>query len=160
MRVITCPDSVDNTVSPGSRVFVGGGISNCPNWQADIIQMLGVVDDGLILVNPRREQFDTSDASATEAQIEWEYQHLHQASAVVFWFPKETLCPITLYELGSAGARGAKIFVGCHPEYARRVDVVKQLALARPGVVVRDTLEQVATDVAEWYSPSKQWRFG
>ena len=160
MRVVTCPDSIDNMEPPGIPVFVGGGISNCPTWQVDIIRMLGVVDDGLILVNPRREHFDVLDAAATEVQIEWEYYHIHQASAMLFWFPKETLCPITLYELGSASAMGGKIFVGCHPEYARRVDVVKQLSLVRPSIVVRDTLEQVAQDVAEWYSPSKEWRFG
>lgn len=152
MRVVTCPDTLKGTPSD-TVVFVGGGISNCPPWQVDIINMLEPVDDGLIMVNPRREHFDVLDESATIAQIDWEYKHLHRSDAILFWFPCETLCPITLYELGSASARGCTIFVGCHPNYARRVDVVKQLSLARPHVVVRDTIEQVAMDVAEWYSP-------
>jgi len=40
-------------------------------------------------------------------------------------FPCETLCPITLYELGTwsilSQQTGAKLFVGCHPEYKRKV---------------------------------------
>ena len=44
---------------------------------------------------------------------------------MVLGFPAETLCPITLYELGTWTQRGlhsdTKIFVGCDPNYKRIV---------------------------------------
>ncbi len=47
-----------------------------------------------MLLNPRREQFDMKDKSASAAQIRWEHRHLHAATAIVFWFCAETLCPV------------------------------------------------------------------
>ncbi len=49
----------------------------------------------------------------------WEHDHLRRAKAIMFWFPSETLCPITLYELGAwtilARQTGTKLFVGADP---------------------------------------------
>jgi len=78
-----------------------------------------------VIFNPRRASFDVSDPSQTEVQIMWEFRYLRKANAILFWFPKETLCPITLYELGqwsvlSQQTRTA-LFVGTHPEYQRKV---------------------------------------
>lgn len=120
MKLITCPTSYTRETLSDIIVFLGGGISNCPNWQLDMIDKLTSADDSLVLVNPRRESFDINDETASDFQIKWEFKHLHASDAILFWFPCETLCPITLYELGAAAHRGNPIFVGCHPSYARR----------------------------------------
>ena len=152
MKTITCPDSMGIPSSwKNCMIFLGGGITNCPDWQQDMISLLSSNDDGLVLFNPRRSQFDVSDASQSDFQIQWEYEHLHQSDAIIFWFPKETLCPITLYELGAAATRGDRLFVGCHPDYQRKFDVIKQLSLVRPDIVVRTSIEEIATDVTNWY---------
>ena len=88
-------------------------------------------------------------------QIEWEHEALRASDTILFWFPKETLCPITLFELGVwSSKRGVPIIVGTHPEYARRLDVVTQLRLARPDVVVHnnldDVLNQYRADTIAW----------
>src|SRR5207302_501959 len=83
-------------------------------------------------------------------QIAWEYHHLRQADAVLFWFPCETLCPITLYELGAMSMTAKPLFVGAHPVYPRRHDVEIQLRLARPEVAVVYDLAQLARLVRRW----------
>jgi hypothetical protein len=48
----------------------------------------------------RGEKTALDDPTATPAQIAWEYHHLKQAEAIMFWFCKETIQPIVLFELG------------------------------------------------------------
>src|SRR5690348_6793011 len=86
----------------------------------------------------------------------WEYDHLRRASAVLFWFPPETLCPIALYELGCwthlSADRGVPLFIGCHKDYARKDDVRIQTELARPDLNVRFDFDEMLADVAAWYN--------
>jgi hypothetical protein len=127
---------------------MGGGITGCPDWQADAVDYLKDVAD-LALVNPRRASFDVTNANMTVEQIAWEHHHLTNADAIMFWFPCETLCPITLFELGVYAAKGYNIFVGCHPDYARKVDVIEQLKNLRPDVKVHQHLHNMLDDVHE-----------
>src|SRR5690348_10230732 len=80
-------------------IFLAGGITDCPDWQSEVVEQL--VKTNLMIFNPRRDYFDVEDSRMTFEQIRWEFAHLRLAKGVVFWFPKETLCPITLFELGS-----------------------------------------------------------
>jgi len=112
-------------------LFLAGGITNCPDWQWRVKALLGIENVNIVLFNPRRENFPIDDPSAAETQIRWEFEHLRQASMILFWFPSETLCPIVLYELGTWSMTDKKIFVGIHPEYKRRQDVEIQTRLVR-----------------------------
>jgi hypothetical protein len=122
MHVIEAPNAHPHL----TNIFLGGGISDCPDWQTDVISLLRDVPG--ILLNPRRSGNFTE--SMADEQITWEYHALRTADTVFFWFPMETMCPITLLELG----------VFTHPDYARRFDVIKQLELARPEVNIQDNL--------------------
>jgi hypothetical protein len=121
---------------PGDRpmLFLAGGISGCPAWQDEMIQLLAHLPSEWVLINPRRENFPIDDRGFAAAQIEWEHRALRAASAILFWFPRETLCPIALYELGAWSMTVRPLFVGAHAEYARRTDVEIQTRLARPDV--------------------------
>jgi len=148
-----CP-SVYVPVAGDKSIFLGGGISGCQNWQEAAKDVLTKQSPHLILLNPRREKFDVSDKTLAEKQIRWEFDHLRLAKAVLFWFPPETLCPITLYELGTwsvlSQTTGAHLFVGCHKDYQRKQDVEIQTKLIRPDVQVHSTLEDLLDDVATW----------
>jgi hypothetical protein len=146
MILINCPDyfSWIRHKHP-KRVFLAGGITNCPDWQQDVIKSQG--NEDIVLMNPRRVNFDVSDPTQEEFQIEWEHCHLIFSNIILFWFPEETLCPITLFELGKVAAQGKAMVVGCHPGYKRRRDVIHQLGHLRPGIVVRDSLEAVIADL-------------
>lgn len=148
MNVVECPAEFTPSLKTVS-IFLGGGITNCPVWQDDMIERLIDVDH-LTLVNPRRASFDVTDPTATPFQIDWEYRHLHKVDAIMFWFPCETLCPITLFELAAAATRGDRIFVGCHPDYARRIDIQHQLSLLRPDVQVWTSLDGVELEIRRW----------
>jgi hypothetical protein len=160
-KLITCPEHLSVTdmieayyeESLDNTLFLAGGISGCPNWQDDMISLLDGVD--VVLFNPRREDFDTSDASATVKQIKWEHEYLEAANMILFWFPCETMCPITLYELGKWTRSDKKIFVGVHPEYQRRIDVIEQTSLERPDVVVVDSIESLAVQVITYLAGAK-----
>jgi len=132
MRVIRCPEVVE-LKSWEKPVFLAGGISNCPDWQASAIRYAKKVatheHSRLVLINPRRKNFDINDPTMARKQIEWEYSALTKTPTVIFWFPKETLCPITLFELGKMSAKNKMLIVGCHKEYARKFDVQVQLEL-------------------------------
>ncbi len=64
-------------------LFLGGGISNCPDWQTEMESKLTGLP--LVLFNPRRDAFDMSDPSVSVQQIEWEHRHLRKSSMILFW---------------------------------------------------------------------------
>lgn len=152
MQVIQCP--VEYNVPKLRSLFLAGGITNCLPWQDDFINIMKALPSipvGFTLINPRRVDFDSADPRQTADQIFWEHSHLQHADAISFWFPKESLCPISLFELGSAIKNPYKpIFVGCHPEYARRFDVEHQLSIVRPEVNVVDSLKLLAQEVHKY----------
>ncbi len=129
-------------------LFLAGGISNCPNWQQDLINLLR--DEDIVILNPKRANFATDDPNATNKQITWEYNHLRKADAISFWFPKETLCPVALYELGTWSMTEKPIFVGMHPEYPRRQDVEIQIELVRPSLKILYSLESLSVEIENW----------
>lgn len=145
MKHVRCP-AVHSTDE--LSIFLGGGISGCPDWHAELVRLLA--ETCLVLVNPRRQDFPIDDPTASRAQIEWEHEHLRKADAILFWFPCETLCPITLYELGAWSMTSKPLFVGVHPSYARRIDVEIQTRLARPDIEVVGSVEVLAAQVSEW----------
>lgn len=147
MQVIEAP----NDYPQHADIFLGGGITNCPDWQAEVIGRLSHLDG--VILNPRRTGEFTEDIAVE--QITWEYSALRSVDTVFFWFPEETLCPITLLELGVFTQRPlTRIIVGTHPNYARKLDVITQLKLARPEVTVQQSLEGLALEY-EWSLLSK-----
>jgi hypothetical protein len=150
MIYVEAPNTIQ--VPDGSvAVFLAGGITNCPDFQKEIADKLSRSPDSLILFNPRRKNFPIHDSSAAEAQIKWEFNMLRMASVISFWFPKETLCPIVLYELGAHSMTKKPLVIGAHPQYARLQDVVIQTSLVRPGLPVLDNLDDVIEGIKYWY---------
>ncbi len=142
MKYIQCPTEADpHNLEP--TLFLAGGISNCPDWQSELTAKLERTN--WTILNPRRNDFDAGDSRLAESQIEWEYRHLRLASAIAFWFPPQTLCPITLFELGAWSMTDKPIFVGVDPNYQRLLDVKIQTKLARPEVVILESLTDLAS---------------
>ena len=144
MKYIECPTDY-LCAGRDIAVFLAGGISNCPDWQQEIVARLS--DSQLTLVNPRRKIFTEEYA---EEQIKWEHCHLTRCDAVLFWFTCETICPIALYELGAWNFRPKKLFVGCHPNYQRKLDVEVQTRLERPNTVIAYSIQDLVQQVLDW----------
>lgn len=148
---IEAPEEYHGT---GPSVFLAGGISGTHDWQSEAARLLA--DLPLTILNPRRMNYPWHEPSAAEAQITWEFRHLHRAAVVLFWLPPETLCPIALYELGGrAMVTGQPLFVGVHPDYKRRIDVEIQLKLARPEVHIVTDIPALAGQVRDWFQTQR-----
>lgn len=152
MDYIEAPHTYDEVFRP--ILFMGGGITGCPDWQAGVKEHFHNKPLGT-LINPRRENFEIEDNELSKEQIAWEYRWLRRADAIMFWFPKEGLCQITLFELGAHLERNTQLFIGCHDDYKRVVDVTVQVALRRPDIDVYTTLEDVLDKYTHW---AKWWR--
>lgn len=115
------------------KLFLAGSITDCPDWQKEVIEQLKDIEQ-LTIYNPRRSNFPINDPKAAEEQITWEYEHLKTAHIISFWFDKGSLGPITLYELGRWANSSLKkrVIIGIDPEYKRKQDVEIQTRLSKP----------------------------
>jgi hypothetical protein len=140
------------TVSKGIKLFIAGGIRNCPQWQnllidklqneEEIKEEIGDSDIKIIIFNPR-----CNDIPEEEAQVKWEYNKLKQSDIISFWFSEGSVNPITLFEYGSH--LYSEIIVGCHNEYERKSNVIIQTGLARPDLKVNENFEDFYKEIVE-----------
>ena len=131
------------------KLFLAGGITNCPPWQDELIELIKGADI-LTVYNPRRKNFPIHDPKAAEEQITWEYNHMGDADMISFWFSKGSLNPIVLLELGKyALATKKKVFIGIDIGYERTQDIVIQTKLARPDVRIVYSLVDLAAQILQ-----------
>lgn len=130
MRVVEAPNKAKTEV----RIFLAGSIEMgaAVDWQDKVINGLINVDD-LLLLNPRRSDWDSSWEQTIEnkqfyEQVTWELGMLHNADIIVIYFDPNTMSPISLLELGLYAASG-KLIVCCPPGFWRKgnVDIVCEM---------------------------------
>ena len=143
MEYIESPDYYSKTEE--MAVFLAGGITDCPDWQSEMVTLLK--DIHVVLLNPRRKDFPIDDPNASKEQIRWEFEHLRKADVIIFWFPKESICPIALYELGAWCMTYKPIFIGVDTSYQRRVDIEEQTSLVRPEIQIVYSLNELAQQI-------------
>lgn len=144
-QIITAP-SLEIPKNP--TVFLGGGITNCDNWQSKVCDYF-MESENITLFNPRRETFDITDRTATAQQIHWEFSMLERCDIFSMYFcESESVQPICLYELGRNVVRmqnrfpttwKRRVIVSIEEGYKRTQDVLYQMSYAMPGVYV-DTM--------------------
>lgn len=145
MKIVQAPEMAE---IDGPTLFLAGGITGCPDWQDVLIKMLGNLP--ITIFNPRRSNWNPAEMEAFR-QITWEHHYLRAVDAVSFWFPKETLCPITLFEYGKILTHPNKaMFVAVHPDYQRKVDISCQTLLERPDLEIGTNLNHLALKIQEW----------
>lgn len=142
-------ESPKNHIRTSSRkaVFLAGGITDCPDWQSELTGLMKDLD--ITILNPRRKNFPIQNPQASREQIRWEFEHLRKADIVIFWFPKESICPIALYELGAWCMTDKPICLGVAPEYERKLDIEEQTALVRPEIEIVCSLKELAEQIAD-----------
>ena len=147
MILITSPDCYIEPAEPrNTTLFLAGGISGTLDWQAEVVDALK--NTSITIFNPRRVgPFDLTNEKESDQQITWEYNHLNIADYILFWFPKETLCPIALFELGDFWRKSC--IIGTDPQYNRRYDIVKQMSLRNPHYCIFDSLGAVINNTIQ-----------
>lgn len=103
VEIVQAPN---DTKLKGISIFLAGGISNCPNWQAKISNKLEynqtLIDlskkhsKNIIVYNPR-----CATIPEETPQIIWEFDKIKKSDIISFWFSSGSLNPITLFEYGS-----------------------------------------------------------
>jgi len=138
MELFTAPEKIETKLL---TVFLAGGITNCPNWQQEIIKLLEGND--IAVLNPRRENFPIHDPKASEEQITWEFHALNNSDIFSMWFTSGVSDqPICMYELGRhlALKKPEKIVIGVEEGYKRKQDVYIQTKLVHPQLEISDNL--------------------
>ena len=140
-QIITAP-SIEN--AKFISVFLAGGITNCENWQKEIIKELEFED--ITIFNPRQKNFDINDKSASVKQITWEFERLEQMDIFSMYFCNSSSDqPICMYELGRNIIRMQnrfpnnwqdRIIISIESGYKRSQDVIVQTALCAPCLFV------------------------
>ena len=151
MKIITAPEIIER-MEGEKYLFLAGGITNCPNWQEDVIKYLEPLrGDRLIVLNPRREYtFPVHDSSEVYRQIEWEFDALEKADIFSMYFCSgESDQPICMYELGRNIVRMQmkypsdwqhRIIISVEKGYSRKADVLIQTELATDNKVKVNTV--------------------
>lgn len=144
MNYVECP----NRDYPSHRLglFLAGGIVSCPPWQNDVIK--GLKNFDINVFNPRRKNFPIHDPSASFEQIKWEFDMLRAADMISFWFSKETLGPIVLFELGAHLMTNKPIVIGIDPKYERKQDIEIQTKLIRSDIPIVYSIEDLINSIS------------
>jgi len=157
MQYIEAPNEIYGSgIKYNTNLFLAGGITNCPDWQAEFVEKFGANEfsSQFNVYNPRRKNFPIEDPNASDEQISWEYNKLAKADIIVFWFSRGSLNPIVLYELGRWGnSQDTLMYIGMDPEYTRKQDVVIQTILSRgPEFPFYDSIDQIIDQIfTEYY---------
>lgn len=154
MKVIVAP----KIYQPGENeisVFLAGGITNCSNWQNEIIMGIDKAeyDSSIVIFNPRRENFPIHIPSAADEQIEWEFYQLNKMDIFSMYFcESDSDQPICMYELGRYISEMQKrfpidwkdrIIISVEDGYKRKNDVLVQSRLACGKIFINTGQPQV-----------------
>jgi len=125
-------------------LFLAGSIEmgKAVNWQDKVVGLLKKRDN-LIILNPRRDNWDSSwkqdiKNKQFREQVEWELNAQEDADYILMYFDPNTKSPISLLELGLF-AKSCKIIVVCPDGFWKKgnVDVVCKFY----HISVRKTIE-------------------
>lgn len=147
MNLITSPEKLilENSYS----VFLAGSIEGdtAQKWQDIVIEKLA--DTSVTLLNPRRDEWDTSwkqdiNNPKFNEQVSWELEALEEADLVIMYFDKSTKSPISLLELGLF-AQSGKLVVCCPEGFWRKGNV--DIVCERYGVTQVNSLKELIEEV-------------
>jgi len=115
-------------------IFLGGSIEmgKAEDWQSRLANDLSEYSDKIMLINPRRDDWDSSwvqdptKGTKFHEQVDWELKgQLRHSDICVYYFSPETKSPITLMELGMMGTIDPyNVIVCCPKEFYRYGNVV------------------------------------
>lgn len=111
------------------KIFLAGTIDmgNSFDWQSYIVEELCKIEKDVIIMNPRRSDWDSTWKQGFEEpqfyqQVNWELNALDQADIIIMNFLPDSKSPITLLELGLY-AETKKLLVVCPKSFYRSGNV-------------------------------------
>lgn len=131
------------------KVFLAGSIEmgKADKWQDKVANSLESYGDELALLNPRRDDWDSSwkqekTNPVFRQQVLWELEALENCDMIAMYFDPKTKSPITLLELGQFAN---KIELVCPDNFWRKGNV--ELFAERYGIKTHNSLEELVTAI-------------
>lgn len=160
MKVIYPP--IPNNDWSAYFVFLAGSIEmgKASDWQQWLIDSLSDLPDDLILMNPRRKDWNSSweqtkDNVNFNNQVNWELDHIISGNLAAFYFDPATKAPITLMELGyTAGIGDNELVVCCPKGYWRRGNI--EVFCEKQDIVLLDTLDGLSKYIRRKFNEEMQ----
>jgi hypothetical protein len=131
MKTIKPPNPITDRILGHPTIFLAGSIEmgKAEDWQSQM-QQLFIKKNKVTLLNPRREEWDSSWNQDIEnpqfyQQVNWELNALEKSDLIFMYFAPGTQSPISLLELGLFAHTG-KMVVCCPKGFWRKgnVDIV------------------------------------
>ena len=128
------PENIDTLMHYGWDkyiIFLGGSIEMgvAEEWQKKVVAAFKEYSDNVVLLNPRRNDWDSSwkqikSNKKFREQVEWELTGLEIADAIFMYFDPATKSPISLLEFGLHN--DSRLHVVCPTGFYRKgnVDIV------------------------------------
>jgi hypothetical protein len=147
MKVIKPPFPLVKTGINVTSIFLAGSIEmgSSEDWQTVIEDRLKSVSDDFVIINPRRDSWDSSWTQSFSnpqfyQQVNWELNGLEKADIIVMYFSPETKSPISLLELGLYADSG-KMIVCCPNGFWRKGNV--EIVCEKYGIPLFDNFEDL-----------------
>lgn len=157
MKVIIAPEYYVPTKEEVT-VFLAGGITNCEDWQKEVIDYLKSLPeektDKLVIFNPRRDKWPkSSDTEEIRRQINWEADYIRSSYIFSMYFTdtEKSDQPICFYELGKY-AHSYNDIISYKEGFKRALDVEFQMSINGRSCVHKNvTPEEHAKLIFEAY---------
>jgi hypothetical protein len=151
MKVLKPVQSLKNLPSNIIKMFLGGSIDmgNSKDWQKEIETELK--DENVILLNPRRDDWDSSWKQEIEndqfrEQVEWELEAQEKSDIILMNFLPTSQAPISLLETGLA-AKESKLIVCCPKGYWRKGNI--DIVCKKYGIILLESQEDLVKAAKE-----------
>jgi hypothetical protein len=134
-------------------LFLGGSIEmwTAEKWQERLVEDLKDYGDALLILNPRRDDWDSSwkqdptKGTAFHEQVTWELDAQDNSNIIVYYFDTKSKSPITLLELGLYSNQN--VYVCCPKEFYRYGNV--KVVCNRWGLPIVETYDELLKLVRE-----------
>jgi len=154
MNMIKSPN--EYTTRNKFSIFLAGSIEMgmAVDWQQSIADALYDID-GVQLLNPRRDDWDSSWAQTIEnpqfaEQVRWELTALEKSDLIIYYFAPGTQSPISLLELGLYANHTKNIWVCCPEGFWRKGNI--EIVCQRYMIPFFDDFDHMVDDL-RYYLP-------
>lgn len=145
-NVYKAPEKWENIYNK-TTIFLAGAIDmgKAKDWQTEVTEKILEDNDDVIILNPRRDDWDSSWEQTIEndkfrEQVEWELDAMEAADLIIMVFTKDSKAPISLLELG-LHLKDDKMVVCCEEGFYRKGNV--DIVCKRWGVPVHTSLDEL-----------------
>ena len=143
-------------------IFLAGSIemNKAKEWQKEFTETIHNTFSNMIVVNPRRDGWDSSWTQELSnknfyEQVDWEHEHITTTDIVFIYFQKETKSPISLMELGLVADTDRKVIVLCEEGFWRKGNV-DYICKTYPSITQVESFDEAIKEITKMNQVKKK----